>query len=209
MRVFVMLLAVACTGPTVPEQGDTDPTGVDTDDTDDTGDTGNPDDIDGDGYPADEDCDDLDPRVNPGVAEVAWNNVDDDCDGVVDADGALIGDADIQFRATIEGRNYRWDLDCPAVVTRTGWQITLTLTCHPPEGDELARLAIGETLTIRERDNIAEDARYGGVITVSSSDGWSVDGVGSLTWTTLGTVEGAVSMTAVFARLGGTLSAVR
>ena len=41
------------------------------------------DDDDGDGYPDDQDCDPLDPIINPKGQEVC-NNIDDDCNGVID-----------------------------------------------------------------------------------------------------------------------------
>jgi hypothetical protein len=59
-------------------------------------------DADGDGYPADNDCNDGDPNINPGATEIC-NGVDDNCDGDVDegcpiyyrdADGDGFGDPD-------------------------------------------------------------------------------------------------------------------
>lgn len=54
----------------------------------------NPDAVDGDedGYTVDDDCDDNQPRVNPGMPEVAYDGVDNDCDPAtpdddLDADG--------------------------------------------------------------------------------------------------------------------------
>ncbi|HTG33743.1 MAG TPA: MopE-related protein [Thermoanaerobaculia bacterium] len=39
-------------------------------------------DRDGDGFPAEEDCNDQDPLVNPGVPEVPGNGIDDDCNSL-------------------------------------------------------------------------------------------------------------------------------
>lgn len=36
-------------------------------------------DRDGDGFPATRDCNDNDPEIHPGMAEILGNNVDDDC----------------------------------------------------------------------------------------------------------------------------------
>jgi hypothetical protein len=65
-----------------------DDTGAGGDDT--GGDTG-PVDTDGDGYSAEEDCDDSDASVNPGAEEVAYDGVDNDCDEAT-ADDDLDGD---------------------------------------------------------------------------------------------------------------------
>ncbi len=56
---------------------------------------GDPVDADGDGWTAEDDCDDSDPEVNPGADELC-NGLDDDCDGEVDedADGATVWHAD-------------------------------------------------------------------------------------------------------------------
>jgi len=54
-------------------------------------------DNDGDGFAQDEDCDDNNPNVNPGVDEVAYNGIDDDCnpdtpDDDIDQDGFVLAD---------------------------------------------------------------------------------------------------------------------
>ncbi len=70
------------------ETGDDDTTEVPGDDDDTTADdddSGGPVDADGDGYPADEDCDDDDPTAFPGAPELC-DGVDNDCDGDVDDD---------------------------------------------------------------------------------------------------------------------------
>lgn len=116
----VMLLATACAddGGKSDASGSgitdaTDDTGSagttevdDTDDPEDSGDTGEtgttePVDADGDGFTADEDCDDTDELVFPGAEEVCGDGIDNNCDArtdeacpiaLADADAVLLGE---------------------------------------------------------------------------------------------------------------------
>ena len=55
----------------------------------------NTDDVDGDGFSMDEDCDDFNENVNPGETEIVYNGIDDDCnpttlDDDLDQDGFVL-----------------------------------------------------------------------------------------------------------------------
>jgi hypothetical protein len=69
---MTLLILLACTGENI-SAATSDDTGFD------------PSDADGDGYPAEQDCDDDNPDVNPGKAEVC-DDIDNDCDDEIDED---------------------------------------------------------------------------------------------------------------------------
>jgi hypothetical protein len=88
-------LAVTAVAVTPPSTGDTGGTTIpsETGDTGapaETGDTGIDDpsldlDDDSDGWtPREGDCDDADPEANPGIVEVCFDEIDNDCDGLYD-----------------------------------------------------------------------------------------------------------------------------
>jgi len=67
-----------------------------------------PEDIDGDGYGADVDCDDADPAVSPGAGEAPYDGVDNDCDAAT-PDDDLDGDGYLADEDCDDSGASRWD----------------------------------------------------------------------------------------------------
>ena len=90
----LLFVSLACTpnardsqrADSSPAAPDSSPTDSDSSpDSPDTQESDAPQDLDGDGWAAEEDCDDQDPAINPGAQE-SCNGLDDDCDGVLSDD---------------------------------------------------------------------------------------------------------------------------
>jgi hypothetical protein len=134
-------------------------------------DGGAPVDADGDGVPAPEDCDDQDRLSYPEAAE-AYNGVDDDCDGRIDADGDYVGALALSGSAEIEGVVEPWALGCPATLSRGGGAMRLEVRCTPPVDDDYLQLILGaELLVVAEAPTVSGD-RWAGRGELRSSAGW-------------------------------------
>lgn len=163
-------------------------------------------DFDGDGYTSDVDCDDLNPEVNPGRSEVPWNDLDDDCDGRRDADGSYLGEGTVRFEAIYEGKKWTWNLNCPVALTRTRSQVSFEMACTSPADDEMAQRLMGASFVVSEKTNVAEAQTLRGEVEVSSSDGWTSDGYGEVTFKFANEADATFSIRSVFADLDGSFS---
>ncbi|MCA9493896.1 MAG: putative metal-binding motif-containing protein [Myxococcales bacterium] len=102
-------------------------------------------DEDGDGFsPAQGDCDDTDPAVNPDATEVPYDNVDQDCDP--DNDGRLVFTALLDVEGLTGPAGPRFAADGDLVMTSTVWTggglDGSTWTGHPFDAGTAAPLAV-------------------------------------------------------------------
>ncbi len=179
----MLALLLACLGSTVVVDDSGDADSGDGADTADTGDTASSRDLDGDGYVAGADCMDLNADVHPGATEL-WNGLDDDCDGVFDADGDWGGDLRGEATAVYEGRPYSFDFPCSGSGTRAAGRFDWSVVCTPSAADDDAQLMLGEAVTVTPDDPAVDGDAWSGVVLVASTNGWDTDGSGSIAWST-------------------------
>lgn len=195
-----MLLAfLGCTPPAVTADSGEAPVVTDTQDS--KGDTSWPDDSegdetaeetgevvidrDGDGYPVQDDCDDDDDAIHPGATEV-FDGYDNDCDGVIDANGSYSGTLSLSAKGWYEGTPHDLSYSCPMEAERALTSAAWTVTCSTEESDTWGRLLIGETLTLTPEDDYLWDLElWEGTVIVASSEGWDTYATGTLTWNTM------------------------
>ena len=156
-----------------------------------------PNDLDGDGYTSDIDCDDDDPSVHPDADEICYDDADNDCDGDTDEDCAYPDDyplegADAVLYGSTEGGLAGYAVSSAGDVNGDGYDDLLIGAPEAAwEGTELdghyetgrgtgaAMVVLGPA--IGELDLTEADAWVQGSNTEDeywSDTGWSVAGVG-------------------------------
>jgi hypothetical protein len=88
-------------------------------------------DADGDGYDETVDCNEGDPNINPGAAEVCLDGIDNDCDNLIDAQDPFCACADIMDKATCSN-----DLNCEWVGNPKSGTCEEAVVCVPDETPE-------------------------------------------------------------------------
>ncbi len=203
--MFTILFA--CTGGSVGLDDSAAPTSTDTQDT-------GPLDLDGDGSPATEDCDDLDDRRYPGAEEV-FDEVDNDCDGLVDADGSYTGTASMSASTTYEGKLREGLFDCPVEMSRSLAIIDFTITCPVTHGDTeeeaVLQLMMGTEMVITPapgHEDVASNI-WTGRATITSSAGWDTLADASFAWTDTASSRFSLTLDAAQLAMSGSGTATR
>lgn len=208
---LALSLVPGCTGAVPADDtgaGDTAAPDTDTDPGTDTDTAELPRDRDGDGVFDGEDCNDRDRHVYPGAPD-GWDDVDNDCDGVVDADGDWSGSITLHASAVYEGRPYYFTLDCPFAGTRILGTLAFTITCTPDPSDEDAQRLLGKTLILTPDGGAVWGDTWEDNVEFTSANGWDSTGEGSLVWADYDTAEVRVEMRGVSLVAAGTGGIVR
>jgi hypothetical protein len=180
----MILLLLACGGDTTT---DSDPTETGTTPDTATHDTG-PFDQDNDGALAAVDCDDLDDRRYPGAEEI-WDDVDNDCDQLVDADGSYSGTVSATASTVFEAKERIGNFTCTTALTRSAGVLDYAITCpvtHPDAEEEAVLLLIMGTelvLTVAAGYDEIADSLWTGRTTITSQAGWDTTGEAQIAWT--------------------------
>lgn len=204
-RAVLPLLLLSCTGSQTIG-GDSDSGGVDSPTAPvDTGEA--PRDLDEDGYPAGEDCMDLNAEVHPGATEI-WNELDDDCDGRFDADGTWSGTTAVEAQAVYEGRRYSFSLECPLEGERGSGQFEWLVTCTTDTDDEMAQRLLGAVFTLRPEEAVVELQTWSGKAIVESDTGWDTSASATITWSTFdrAALSGSLSAASLSMTIAGNIS---
>lgn len=162
-----------------------------------------PEDRDSDGYTEDVDCDDTDPRISPAAAEV-WNDQDDDCDGLTDADGLWTGTIAMTAAAIYEGADRNFSVSCPFAGSRAAGTLHFAITCTPDPNDSLAQLLLGATLVVTEADAAVSEAEWADTVMFTSANGWDSRGEGLIAWSTVNAATVTVSVSGASLAASGT-----
>ena len=183
----MLLLMIACGGGTTTSYSDTGITDTETTTSTDTQDTG-PFDRDQDGSLAADDCDDLDDRRYPGAEEI-WDEVDNDCDDLVDGDGSYTGTFVATANTVFEGLDRVGNFTCTTTMTRSNGLLDYSITCpvtHPdPDEEEVLLLIMGTELMLSVSAGYEEiaDSLWTGRTTITAEAGWDTTGEAQLAWT--------------------------
>lgn len=205
--IRLLPLALACVGPAKdgPDSGAPAEETASPDDTapEDTG-PDDPVDVDSDGSLSDVDCDDLDPRRYPGNDET-WDEIDNDCDDRVDADGDYSGTWTLAAEGIYKTTRYGFTLTCDAAMRRAEGALDLTAICLPDDPDEWSDLLLGEsiTVTIYPGDEDVEEAEWADWVVFTSSDGWDTEGDGVITWSDMDSASISLALDAVYLDIYG------
>lgn len=141
-------------------------------------------DLDGDGFTEDVDCDDWNPNIHPGAQEVI-NNEDDDCDGYVDVDGIHSGRLELDAIAIYQGIPYAFEQECLGEVSRIEGQLQFEIYCEVDQSQEKANMLLGEDIVVSGTENFVFTEASQIRVEFRSSGGeqeWTAQGTAVLDW---------------------------